>query len=83
MVIWRCRVVSCDGGRIGKVWSEKFFFLPESADAYTKEIIELSNKKNPKYQYDKDQKEIDGIYGYCNWQFMVMVVVDSCEVRND
>lgn len=80
MIIWRVRYISCDGGRIGNE-SMEFFFQKEMAEKRMQELIEQSNKRNPKYLFETKTTSLDGVVGYCNWQFMNMLAVDSVKVK--
>lgn len=81
MVIWRVRCLSCDGGHVGRVWSEKFFFDSPAAIECQQNLISTSNDRNPKYLYKTEQESIDNVFGYCNWQFGTMIVLDSVKVQ--
>ena len=81
MKIYRVRELSCDGGRIGRVWLEKFFMDPHAALKYLQDYIVDSDRRNPKYPFKKEPEEIDGVYGYCNWQFGTMISTDMVRVQ--
>lgn len=82
LILYRVRTISCDGGRQGKTWSEKFFFSLREAEDYQKKLLRESDERNPKYPFKKEVENIDGIYGYCNWQFGTMIAVDKIFVKN-
>lgn len=81
LLVWRVRTIDCDGGKLGHVWAETFFRAEESATNHLKKVIEEKNLKNPKYPYKADSEVIDGVSGFCNWQFSTMVAMDSFEVN--
>ena len=81
IIAWRVRVISCDGGLPGRAWVERFFLRKDAADKRMLEIIEDSNIRNPKYPYGAHEENLEGIVGYCNWQFGIMVTVDSIEIK--
>ncbi len=76
MICHRVRTLDCDGRKIGKVWAEEFYGKLIDAEILQSKIIEKSDSRNPKYPFEKDIEGIEGIYGYCNWQFGIMVTVD-------
>jgi hypothetical protein len=45
------------------------------------ELIAESDARNPKYPFKKDLECVDGVRGYCNWQFGIMLTVDAVEAR--
>jgi len=81
IVIWRVRSLSCDGGSIGRTWSEIFFQDADEALAQLQNQIAKSDKQNPKYPYKTQQESIDNVFGYCNWQFGNMMALDSVKVQ--
>lgn len=80
LTAWRTRVLSCDGGHIGKTWREKFFFNQKEAEDYARELIILSNEENPKCWYNSLSEDVCGITGYCNWHFGTMITVDNIKI---
>jgi len=44
LVIWRVRLVSCDGGQIGRCWSEWFFLDGEVAREFYLAEVKSKNK---------------------------------------
>lgn len=81
IVIWRVRQISCDGGQLGREWSAEFFLDECRASNHLKELLAESDRRNPKYPFEKDQEELDGVRGYCNWQFGIMLTMDAVEAR--
>lgn len=77
VVAYRVRKFSCDGGRQGKTWDEKFFLSPVDAQKYLKDEIAANDERNPKYPFKKESEDIDGIRSYCNWQFMIAIALDE------
>jgi hypothetical protein len=80
MVIWRVQKASCDGGRLGRVWGEYFYFTQEQAVNHMMRAIRKRNESNPKYLFETEPETINGVTGYCNWQFSVMIAVNSVTV---
>ena len=80
MVIWRVKTASCDGGRLGRVWGEHFYFTQEQAVNHMMRVIRESNERNPRYLFKTEPETIDGVTGYCNWQFGIMTAVNSVTV---
>jgi hypothetical protein len=78
--IWRVRKVSFDGAQIGREWKSAFFLNEAKALDYMRQLIEESNKSNPKYPFETEQEDLDGVRGYCNWQFGSMITMDSVRV---
>ncbi|TWU51484.1 hypothetical protein Poly59_30760 [Rubripirellula reticaptiva] len=81
LVIWRVRLVSCDGMRQGREWSAEFFTSKESAERRLQESIDESDRRNPKYLFESQQEDVDGLRGNCNWQFGEMLVMDAVEAK--
>lgn len=81
MTIYRVRKISCDGNRLGRVWSEEFFYVELVAANRLTELIIDSDKQNPKYPFSTTAVSVEGVVGFCNWQFGIMVVKDSVEVH--
>lgn len=81
LVIWRVRKISCDGGQPGREWLSEFFLDKGKASNRLMELIAESDRRNPKYPFRSDHEELDGVRGYCNWQFGVMLTMDSVEAR--
>jgi hypothetical protein len=81
MVIWRVRRLSCDGGHIGRTWSEIFFTNPDKALTQLRNQISKSDKQNPKYPYKTQPESVENVIGYCNWQFGTMIALDSIKVQ--
>ncbi len=77
---WRVRKLSCDGGCIGREWSCELFELEYVAVNRFNEIIEESNKRNPKHLFSKRMEVIDGVVGICNWQFGIMLSIDKVHI---
>lgn len=77
--IYRVRELSCDGGHLGKTWEETFFFDVEDAESHLKKLIKKSNEQNPQYPYVP--QAIDGLRGFCNWQFGIMIALDYISVK--
>lgn len=81
MTIWRVRLISCDGGQPGREWKAKFFRHKKDAkNCLFKEIAE-SDRRNPKYLFKTTEEMVDGVVGYCNWQFGGMLTMDAVEVH--
>lgn len=83
--VWRIKLVSCDGARIGKTWKEWFFLSEPVALEYLKNKIEEENKnelrRNRNFAlYQKDF--VETICGWCNWQYGTMYILDSFEVKS-
>jgi len=81
MIIWRCRTLSCDGGMIGKTWSEFFYRDRDSADRKMDQIILNYNIRNPKRLFKDTEEMIDKVAGRCNWNFGIMVTVDCVNIE--
>jgi hypothetical protein len=81
VVIWRVRRISCHGGQLGREWSSEFFLDECKASHRLMELVAESNKRNPRYPFKTDQEELDGVRGYCNWQFGIMLTMDAVEAR--
>ena len=83
MTLWRCKRLSCDGGRLGKVWQE-WFFLSEG-EAKNKLYQEVSDRNT--VELDRGSKcrwkpdTVEGVEGYCNWQYGSMLICDRVEVE--
>lgn len=74
-------MVSCDGFQLGREWLSEFFLDERRASSRLMELIAESDRKNPKYPFEKKQREIDGVRGYCNWQFGIMFTMDAVAVE--
>ena len=81
IVIWRVRTLSCDGGRIGRSWSEEFFTKEEDARERLADLVSESDERNPRYPFKAELETIDSTEGFCNWQFGTMLAVDSVNAR--
>jgi len=81
LVIWRVRSLSCDGGHIGKEWAAWFFQEKTAAESRLRQRIDSSNQRNPKYPFNEKPVAIDGVVGFCNWQFGLMLTMDGVEVE--
>lgn len=81
MKIYRVRVISCDGGKPGREWQVFLFLNLVDASRKLHELIDESDKRNPKYPFEKTPENLDKISGYCNWQFGTMITLDSLEVN--
>ena len=79
--IWRVRRIDCDGRLPGRVWSSEYFADEQEAVQRLKELIAESDERNPRYPFETQEEDIDGIRGYCNWQFGIMLTLDSAEVQ--
>lgn len=79
--LYRVRSISCDGGVIGRTWNEDFFFNEEDANHRLRTLISENDNRNPKYPFKTLPEIIDGISGYCNWQFTTMLTVDKVEIK--
>lgn len=77
---WRVRRLSCDGGSIGKTFEEEHYATKELAEQRQRELIQASDERNPKYKFCTEPVMIDRVTGFCNWQFGVMIAVDSVDV---
>lgn len=75
--IWRVRKIACDGRRLGKTWQENFFSNADDAEQFLRDTIAASDERNPKYPYEKNVEGIENVWGYCNWQFGLMVTLDK------
>lgn len=73
---YRVRVIDIDGGGVGKVYSEHFRETIGQATELERITIARSDERNPKYPFDTEVRMVDGVYGYCNGQFGIMVAVD-------
>lgn len=76
---------SCDGGQIGKTWTQYFYFDKAKAEAKLKEIVDAA------YEREKDRTSdwqfriykpgtVDGISGWCAWCYGDMVYVKEIEI---
>lgn len=79
--IYRVRELDCDGGVIGKTWSEEFYSDVELAKDRQRELIESSNTKNLQYPFDDVLNNVDGHSGYCNRQFGIMISIDDIVIE--
>lgn len=79
--IYRVRTISCDGGRLGRTWAENFFFDRIDAEDYLKKLIRESDERNPRYLYKSESENVDGLVGFCNWQFGIMIALDYISVK--
>lgn len=82
-MIWRVKIVACDGNQLGKVWQEWFFNSKELAEIFLKDKIKTENneelKRNRNFAlYKKDL--VEGISGYCNWQYGTMLLLDEIKI---
>jgi hypothetical protein len=77
MFIARVREVNCDGNKQGRTWSERFFKSLDKAEGYQNQLIDESNKKNPRNMFNKEIECVDSLYGYCNWQYGIMITIDK------
>jgi hypothetical protein len=82
--IWRVRRVSCDGGYIGKVWGESFCLNKDAAEAKLSEMLSTENAleeaRGRTFAMYKPAT-VDGIVGWCSWQYGMMLTIDSFEVQ--
>jgi hypothetical protein len=83
ILLTRVRTLSCDGRRIGKTRNEEFFFDVDDAMDHQKKLIQDSDEKNPAHTFKEEIEAIDGIFGFCNWQFGIMIAVDRIEVKKN
>ena len=59
---------------------QSFFLDERKASKRLMELIAEKNRRNPKYPFNACQEELDGVRGYCNWQFGIMLTIDSVKV---
>ena len=89
MQIHRVRLLSIDGCRIGRTWSESFFETEVSALRYISTRLQEHNYREMSRNipdkmsrlYDEEQSTIDGITGFACWQYGRMWVIDSVRVE--
>lgn len=81
IVIWRVRILSCDGGRIGRSWSDEFFLKEDSAKMKMNQLIRDSDERNPQHLFKTSQETIENTVGICNRHLGIMLVVDSVLAR--
>lgn len=78
--IWRIRKVSCDGGKLGKEWATEFFTDMNMAENRLMEWVAEHNNRNPQYKFKTELEEIDGVRGFCNWQFGIMLAIENVKL---
>lgn len=81
MIVYRVRILSLDGDRMGKEWCCKLFYDEYIAKQYVQDYIKKSNDRNPAFPFKKEQETVDRVTGYCNWQFSEMIALDSLKVE--
>lgn len=81
MIVYRVRILSLDGDRIGKEWCCKLFYNESDAEKCIQDYIKKSNHRSPAFPFKKEQETVDRVTGYCNWQFSEMVTLDSLEIK--
>jgi len=81
VTVWRVRTLSCDGGLPGREWSAEFFMDRRVAESRIRELIAQSDERNPNYPFREQQEDLDGVVGFCNWQFGTMLTLDAVEVK--
>lgn len=75
--VWRVRVMNCDGGQLGKIWTESFFFSKEAAlDCLRRKVIER-NQSSAVYKQDT----VEHLTGWCSWQHGIMIAMDEVVVQ--
>jgi len=82
MTIHRVRLIDVDGGRIGRTWSEEFFYTEFDADQHMMTTVREANDSEEKRGRDVRYKPdtVAGVYGWCNWQYGNMYTTDKIEV---
>ena len=87
MRIYRVSKVDIDEGKIGKVWSEKFFRKQETAKKFLDTTIKEANASEDSrgctqdiYKYRPDF--VEGVPGYACWMYSVMYVLDIIEISD-
>ena len=84
MTVHRVRVIDVDGNNIGKTWNEWFFSEKKDAELYLKNKVNQCNENETArgrvtVQYLPDT--VDGIQGYCCWQYGTMICYDYITVK--
>lgn len=83
--VWRLRELSCDGGRIGRTWSESFFTNKDKADERLAAMVAEKNTQEKSRGRDFAMymsRVVDGTVGWCSWQYGIMIAIDSFEVES-
>lgn len=80
--VFRLREISCDGAKPGCEHRSAYFFTKKLAEDTLHNWICQYNTRNPKYKFNTKLETLDGVTGYCNWQFGIMITLDTVEVKN-
>lgn len=80
-------VCSCDGGRIGETYGQHFFIKKAKAEAKMLKLVNDHNEKEqqrgkyyrgPGQLYKQDS--VDGVSGWCCWQYGSMIYLKEIKI---
>lgn len=91
MIAYQIIRCSCDGGRIGKVWDQEFYYDKDRAERFLAATVEKHNQRERLHAQQRHVSDlnwrllteavVEGIQGYCSWCYGVMVYLAEIHIK--